>query len=260
MSEACGDRPAGSDAALAGWKVAVLADFARWLEDLDEAKDLDTADGEDGGPLAGLDPGCDLHTLLTEMAALRQEVRLQTREQARALRHVEGEREALAAAVARLDEQAMALQREREAARQEQAGTRALLEDAGRRSYQAGVRDGLVPMLDVRDALERGRRATARVAGRRRWLRPVGLEEVTAGYEMALARFDRALTALGVAPVPRVGAAFDPRTMVAAAVRHEPGVADGVVVEVLCTGFVGEGEQVLRPAQVVVNRTAAEPT
>lgn len=65
---------------------------------------------------------------------------------------------------------------------------------------------------------------------------------------------DQALRVLAGLGYPRrddVGAAFDPARHDAVAVRSDPDVATGTVIDVVRPGY-GDGEHVLRPAQVVV--------
>ena len=202
---------------MADWKEAVLADFAAWLAQLD---DVALATGE---PAAGEVPvplaGSDLHAVYSELASLRQEVRLQNREQARALRLAERDREG----------QQEAMQRSAE-------------------------RDCLTPMLEVRDALVRGREGVGSVARARRWRRPRGIEDVARGYDMALERFDRALAAVGVTPVATVGEPFNARTMLSVQALADSGSQEGTVIEELRSGFAHANGAVLRLAEVVVNR------
>jgi molecular chaperone GrpE len=70
---------------------------------------------------------------------------------------------------------------------------------------------------------------------------------------MAIQRFDRVLSQAGVQVIPTVGRGFDAQTMRAVETRQVAGVADGVVMEEFLSGFV-RGDEVLRPAEVVVNR------
>lgn len=205
-----------------GWKAAVLADFGAWLDELDDDPQPTGEPAHDRAPAALAGP--DLHALYSELASLRQELRLQTREQARSLRQ----------------------------AQEERAGQ---LEEA-RRGATRGL---LMPMLEVRDALVRGL-AAADLAASRRWLRMRGAQEVAAGYAMALERFDRALHGAGVRQVATVGEPFDARTMVAVQARRDSTAADGTVVEELRPGFVAEDGAVLRAAEVVVRRPRPRQT
>ena len=211
------------------WKQDVLEDFRQWLDAFEEAPP------EDGEP----EPAeCDLHDLFAEFAALRQEVRLQNREQSRAGREL-----AKAAAVY---ETAAGLAQRREE-------DLAALEIRVSRSAEDRC---LRAVLEVRDALVRGREAAVTLRDRPRGLfrRPSrGTAGVAEGYELALRRFDRTLSGFGVRPVQTVGHPFDSRTMHAVEARRVESVEDGTVVEELRSGFVRDGE-VLRLADVAVSR------
>ena len=233
------------------WKERALEDFRRWLDELEEIPP-----GAEGEP-----PSCDLHDLFSELAALRQEVRLQNREQSRAGRE-------LASAAARYD----AIDRTTRRRDEE-------LDALERRVARAAEDRCLLSVLDLRDALVRGREAARRLrkAGKKagktaakktaakktgrkkalprkpfRRLQPA-IAGVVDGYELALRRCDRALARFGVHGVPAVGARFDARTMHAVETRRVADREDGVVVDELVSGFVRDGE-VLRLAEVAVNR------
>ena len=214
------------------WKQDALEDFRQWLDAFEEESP------EDGEP----EPAeCDLHDLFAEFAALRQEVRLQNREQSRAGREL-----AKAAAVYETAA-AVAQRREEDLAALEIRVSRA----AEDRCLRA--------VLEVRDALVRGREAAVALRDRPRGLfqrPPQGIAGVAEGYELALRRFDRMLSGFGVRPVQTAGHPFDSRTMHAVEARRVEGVEDGTVVEELRSGFVRDGE-VLRLADVAVNRRRA---
>ena len=228
------------------WKERALEDFRRWLDELEEIPP-----GAEGEP-----PSCDLHDLFSELAALRQEVRLQNREQSRAGRE-------LASAAARYD----AIDRTTRRRDEE-------LDALERRVARAAEDRCLLSVLDLRDALVRGREAARRLRkagkkagktlgkkpGRKRALRrkpfrrlQPAIAGVVDGYELALRRCDRTLARFGVLGVPAVGARFDARTMHAVETRRVAYREDGVVVDELVSGFVRDGE-VLRLAEVAVNR------
>ena len=233
----------------ADWKQQALEEFRQWLDELAVAPP--EAEQE---PDQGAVP-CDLRDLFAELAALRQEVRLQNREQSRAGRE-------LASAAARYDE----ANRVVEARDQELAA----FED---RVARAAENRCLLPVLDLRDALVRGRDAAARLRkagnkdnkgnkgnkgprkGARKLLRRMqpGIAGVIEGYELAIRRCDRMLAQFGVHAVPTVGARFDARTMHAVDTRRVKQQAEGVVVEEYIGGFVRDGA-VLRLAEVAVNR------
>ncbi len=204
----------------------------KWLdavnEESAEQREADTAD-------------CDLRDLFAEFAALRQEIRLQNREQARAGRE-------LAAAAERYDA----------AARREERGAETLAALERRVSRTAEDRC-LLETLEVRDALARGRDAAIRLRDRPRLFGrpPRGAAGVVEGYELALGRFDRMLSRFDVQPVQTVGRPFDGRVMHAVEARRVDRVGDGVVVEELRSGFVRR-DDVLRLADVAVNRRHEE--
>ena len=135
-----------------------------------------------------------------------------------------------------------------------------------RRVSRAAEDRCLLSVLDLRDALVRGREAARRLrkegkkAGRKktlprkpfRRLQPA-IAGVVDGYELALRRCDRTLSRFGVRGVTAVGGRFDARTMHAVETRRVADREDGVVVDEFVSGFVRDGE-VLRLAEVAVNR------
>lgn len=219
------------------WKLQVIEDFARWLARVpDHLVDLDEAQAGHEETSGGVDQ----HAFYSELAALRQEIRLQNREQARRSRELQKAGEACNASIELLKSRSEEL---------------AAFEERIR--WKAELRC-LLPFLEIRDALERGRNAAAAVARADGWWRRpgVGIEGIVQGYELALERFDRALNLLGVQRIPTVGHRFDPHTMTAVEARCLPEAEAGAVIEEFLSGFVREGE-VIRAAEVVVNRSPA---
>ena len=214
------------------WKQQVIDDFRQWLDAAGEEP------AEHGEPDAG---ECDLRDLFAEFAALRQEIRLQNREQARAGRE-------LAAAAERYDTATRRAERcdERLAAFEQRVSRTA--EDRC-----------LLETLEVRDALVRGRDAAVRLRDRPRLFTrpPRGAAGVVEGYELAISRFDRMLSRFDVRPVQTVGRPFDSRVMHAVEARRVDRIGDGVVVEELRSGFVRH-DGLLRLADVAVNRRHEE--
>lgn len=215
------------------WKQQMLEDFSTWLAALPDEVSPEGLTAQAQLPT----PGVDLHTLFAEFAALRQEIRLQNREQAKTSRDLE-----------RLS----AEYKEVMALFQSRSRELATLEERMRKVAQ---RQCLLPFLDIRDALVRGREACAEMARPRGLFRrrPWGLTSVLEGYEMAIRRFDRALAMLGVLQVKTVGELFDPTRMRAVDSRKFPGVDQGTVLEEHLSGFVQEDE-VIRLAEVVVSQ------
>ncbi len=210
------------------WKRRVLEDFGHWLDGLEE-------DAGDGG--AGMAPEPDLRDLFAELAALRQEVRLQNREQSKAGRE-------LALAAARYDGAAALMKRREEDLAAFEAR---VCREAENRCLRS--------VLDVRDALARGLEAANAMRERPGLFRrlPRGIRGVAEGYEVALRRFDRMLAGFGVERLRTAGRPFDARTMHAAEVCRVAGLGNGMVVEELLGGYTRDGD-ILRLAEVAVNR------
>ena len=210
------------------WKQQVLADFGQWLdewtEDSSEVKAEETTE-------------CDLRDLFAEMAALRQETRLQNREQAKVGREL-AKATALYGMVADWTQH-----REEDLASFEKRVSRAAEDRC------------LRPFLGVRDALVRGQAAAVQLHRRPRLFRrsSPGTAGMVQGYELALRRVDRMLAQFGVQLLQTVGQPFDTRTMRAVEVRRVAQLGDKVVVEEFLSGFT-RGSEVLRLAEVAVNR------
>jgi molecular chaperone GrpE (heat shock protein) len=214
---------------LAGWKQRALMDFRLWIADLPEDP-----------PVEGRTdlPSPDLFTLLSEFAALRQEIQMQNREQNRTLRELDG--------IRNVSREAVELFREKSRA----------LETLEERIRGASEKRALRPFLDVRDALERGLAAARSAAGARGggWFRSASpdMSGVVEGYEMALRRCDRALVQADIRPVAAPGDPFDPKRMRAVGTQPGPEADRGKVAAVQLTGFV-RGDEVIRTAEVVVS-------
>lgn len=208
------------------WKQQAMEDFGAWLAALP-----DKQPGDEPGLEA-----CDLYTVLTEFAALRQEIKLQNRQQRTAVRDQETLAERLQAVGTQFEERLARLDR---------------LHDALRRDIEVKA---VLPFLDIRDALVRGEAAARETAGVRGfWHRPPkGIDAVVEGYAMALRRFDRSLNLLGVVPIATIDQPFDAACMRAVDKRWDAEKEPGIVVEEILGGFV-RGEEVLREAEVVVN-------
>jgi len=208
---------------------------------------LDAA--EEGAPdgIAGdeSDPGTDLHALFVELAALRTEVRTESRLVKDALDLFRGV----------VDRS----QADREAALREVERARA----AGREREAALLRPLLTELLEIRDRLAAGLAAPAApvswysriLGGRRRGA--TDADSWREGLRMTLDRLDRVLRGRGVVPLDPVGKPFDPRIARAVATAADPGRENGIVTEEIRPGFLWD-ETLLRAADVVVNKTARE--
>jgi len=208
-------------------KEQLLARFRAYLEVAGEAPE--GAD-EGGAP--------DLFTLLAEVAALKTEIKVESRQVKAALDQFRELFDLLRGSQGRLEEE---LERQREGVD---------------RQRQAAERDLLLELLDLRDrlhaGLEQGR------GYRPGWLaRRGGAGEFVAGMSegiaMSLRRLDETLLRRGVRVLTVLGRPFDAQTMHAAEVVEDPARPAGQVVGELRTGFM-QGERLLRAAEVIVNR------
>ncbi|PIE70573.1 MAG: nucleotide exchange factor GrpE [Deltaproteobacteria bacterium] len=217
----------GADMPMADWKQECLDDFTAWLSDITEPPDAAAGDLQ----------ACDLYTLLSAFAGLHQEIRLQNREQGKAIK-----------ALAQLMDDHTA------AADLFRTRTRDLADLETR--LRAGAEDQVVGLFfDVRDALVRG------VAGADEKNRACGgwfgkkkpeAGNTKDGYRLALERMDRAFAACGVAPVKTDGEPFDAERMHAMHTEKVPGTEAGIVVRTVRGGFV-KGHAVIRYADVIVS-------
>ncbi|NEV63959.1 nucleotide exchange factor GrpE [Thiorhodococcus minor] len=209
----------------------LTASFRDYLDAADDARH--------SAPDAKATP--DLFTLLAEVSALKNEVKLESRQVKTALDEFRGLFELLRDKQAQLDE--------------EQAQRRS----AERTREQQAQKDLLLELLEVRDRLEAGqlqaRRFKPGLLGRRK-AKPF-VASMAEGMVMNLRRLDESLTRRGVSHLPVVGRPFDPHTMHATGVVADPEIPVGQVVEELRKGFL-HGDTLLRPAEVVVNRAPAK--
>ncbi len=218
---------------VSGWKEKALTDFKAWLDDLPE-KSMQS----DGIPTEPVQmDACDLYTLLTEFTALRQEIKLQNREQNNAIRN-HGD------LVDNTKEYAILFKDRTQS-----------LENLEERIRMACETRTVEQFFDMRDSLMRGLEAVRaaldegvyfRRSSRRR------IEGVMEGYEMALRRFDRILIKFGITPIAGVGRPFNPAFMRAVGKRNDPKKENNIVLEEHLCGFV-KGDDVLRIAEVIVN-------
>ncbi|NEX22419.1 nucleotide exchange factor GrpE [Thiorhodococcus mannitoliphagus] len=206
---------------------------ARFRAYLDEACEADTADAD-----AASAP--DLFTLLAELSALKNEVKLESRQVKTALDEFRGLFDMLRDQQERLDEE------------------RARRRSAEHTADQHSQKELLLELLEVRDRLEAGHLQASRfrpgLLGRRK-AKPF-VASMAEGMAMNLRRLDESLARRGVKPLTVVGRPFDPHSMHATGVAADPDIPAGQVVEELRKGFLHQ-DALLRPAEVIVNRARA---
>jgi molecular chaperone GrpE len=209
-------------------KQRLVEEFRTCLEQWEEQ------DADQGEPV-------DLRTLLGEMAALKNEVRLESRQFKNALDELKNFGEALR-------EHNERLARDLDRARSEAAEGKLQTE-----------RRLLLGMLDLRDRLQAGADAAAArrpsalarlVPGETRFARAL-----SEGLTLTLQRLDELLATHRVRPIEALGQPLDPQRMRAVGVEADPEAPDGVVLREVRRGFYHGGE-LLRAADVIVNKKA----
>jgi len=218
----------------AEWKEKSVTDFKYWLADL--------PDDLPAGKSATLD-SCDLFTILSEFSSLRQEIRIQSREQQRAIKS--------------LNQFIDSYHQTTELFRVQSEGIAQLEERirlVSEKDSEKNQTKLALPFLDMRDALIRGLRASQNLSSSKSFLRPVpkGINGTIEGYEMAIRRFDRALSTVGIKAIKAVGKKFNPKYMKAIETKSVSGQEKGIVLEELVSGFICNDE-IVRTAEVVVS-------
>jgi len=187
------------------------------------------------------DPGetADLFSVLVEMAALRSEVRTESRLVKEALEQFRGVFDSLQASQA-------TLQRELDRARTET-----------RDQAQSALRPLLLDVIDLRDRLVAA--LTLSAAARPRWRDGLwrrdrsGVAAWQEGLRMTLRRLDQVLLDRRVVATQLAGLPFDPRLARAIGTAADSAVAEGTVIEEVRAGFLWD-DQVLRTAEVIVSK------
>ena len=187
------------------------------------------------------DPGetADLFSVLVEMAALRSEVRTESRLVKDALEQFRGVFDSLQASQA-------TLQRELDRARTET-----------RDQAQSALRPLLLDVIDLRDRLVAALTLSAVARPRwhdRLWRRDrSGVAAWQEGLRMTLRRFDQVLLDRRVVATQLAGLPFDPRLARAIGTAADSSVAEGTVIKEVRAGFLWD-DQVLRTAEVIVSK------
>ena len=180
----------------------------------------------------------DLFTLLSELAALKSEVRIESRQLKAALEEFrdlfDGLRRANAQLAAELEDR-----RERESVR-----------------LRGAENDLLLELVELRDRLVAGRDYAA--GYRPGWLARRGrakdfADGMIRGVKLNLQRLEEIMARRDVRPIDTLGRPFDPRFMTALASGCDPTVPANQVLEETRPGY-RRGSELLRAAEVVVNK------
>lgn len=199
------------------------------------AQATETPDPGAGEPGSAAPP--DLHTLLAEMAALKNEARLQARQARSAVEELHAFGEALR-------EHNERLQRDLEQARAAAATARAEAE-----------RGLLLGLIDLRDSLQAALAAAQPPRGWAAWFGGAArlAASLREGSALTVQRVDALLAGHRVRPIAAVGQPLDPHSMRAVAVESSAGQPAGVVLRELRPGY-RQGSELLREAEVIVNK------
>ena len=213
---------------VSNWKTAILADFAEWLKGLPETPPEPPRTREKRRGLADI---------YSEVAALRQEVVLQSRSQQKSMVGLDAARAALSELGAQLRGQ---LDAPNGALARQRADPEALAV--------------ITSFLEIRDALVRTQALAHGLVTPEGPLASPDADTASLAQtlDLILRKFDRTLEDHGVSRIDTVGIPFDPSRMSAVGTRNEPDMTDGTVVEEIRGGFL-LGDSVLRTAEVFVN-------
>ena len=189
----------------------------------------------------------DLYSLFAELVALKNEVRLESRQVKTALDEFRAVFETLQASQTQLGGE---LDRARAALPEQR---------------RAALKPLLLELVELRDRLEAGLRVLqnyrptvlGRLLGLSRRERAL-LRAITEGQDISLRRLEQMLSAQQVVALPVLGQPLDPHTMRAAEVEQRSDVGNGIVTEELRKGYLWQGE-LLRLAEVKVNRRPEPP-
>lgn len=213
------------------WKEKSLQDFRLWLSDIPE----------NNAEISHYNETCDLYTLLSEFTGLRQEIRLQNREQLKSVKAVNSFADSF-------QESFRIIKQNSKEIKDLKSG---LAKDAETKV--------LSNFFDLKDSLLRGLSSVKKTRKNKGFLGrgKAELDLIIEGYEIAVRKFDRVMEFSGVTSVETIGEKFDPKTMKAVSISEDyKSVKDlknksGFVIEQVSAGFLKENE-VLKYAEVVV--------
>lgn len=209
-------------------KEQLVQRFRDYLEAVEEPQDDDT---ELETP--------DLYSLFSELAALKTEVRLESRQ-------VKSSLELFRELLDELQGHKRHLESELERDRRDR-----------QQAHIQAQRDLLLGIIELRDRIEAGLRGVSRyrpgllVRADRRNAR--FLNSLSEGQEITLRRLDGLLNQHRVQAIEAIGSTLDPQCMRVHSVQHQPQYENGQVVEEISKGY-RRGEDILRVAEVIVNK------
>ncbi|WP_133718085.1 nucleotide exchange factor GrpE [Methylocaldum gracile] len=184
----------------------------------------------------------DLFTLFSELAALRTEVRTESRQFRTALDTVGEAHEWLRDSQSNLNQTLERFQGEFSTLR------------------RSALRSALLDLLDVHDRLSAGLNALRNYRPVNGWFRIKSrpedrrfIESIREGQGMSLRRLEEILARHEVRPLEVMGLPVDPHTMTVLELDRQPDLENGIVTAELRKGFLW-GDEVLRLAEVRANK------
>lgn len=201
-------------------------------------------DGIDDLPETALDPGSpetDLYSVFVELAAVRNEVRTESRLVKEALDQFRGVFGTLQSSHATLQQELLRAQGE------------------VREKSQAVLRPLLSDLLELRDRLDAALQQPVAPPQRSwldRWRQPPRAqpEPWREGIGIMARRLDRILSDRRVSRLELIGRLFDPRTARAVGTRQDERFGPGIIVEEVRAGYLWD-DDLLRTAEVIVSKT-----
>lgn len=214
-------------------KETLLDRFRCYLDSIEEAPEEPDAAGAEA----------DLFTVFVELAAVRNEVRTESRLVKEALDQFRGVFATLQSSHATLEQELTRVQSE------------------ARERGRALLRPLLLELLDLRDRLAAGLQPPAVPPSRwfERWRRQQQAEPDSwrEGLGITLRRLDRILAERRVVRIEMTGRRFDPRMGRVVGTTQDTTIGSGIVMEEVSAGFQWDDE-VLRVAEVIVNKVGPE--
>ncbi|MBL8402852.1 nucleotide exchange factor GrpE [Accumulibacter sp.] len=228
-------------------RARLVDDFRAVLERAARQCECEPAGEPDDQAAGDTETSVDLATLLSEMAVLKSELRLQSRQFKNTLDELRGFGNDLR-------QHGERLQRDLERAREQAASIQGQTE-----------RQFLLALLDLRDRLQSGVDAAGKppssfltrlVPGPTRFA-----ASLAEGQRLTLQRLDDLLASHRVRPLPVLGEILDPQRMRVVGVEaasSSSSVPDGTILREVRRGFLHNGE-LLRVAEVIVSKKATNP-
>ncbi|MCF6356084.1 MAG: nucleotide exchange factor GrpE [Candidatus Polarisedimenticolaceae bacterium] len=181
----------------------------------------------------------DLYSLFTELAALKTEVKIESRQVKSAIEEFQTVTELLRDNNQQLSNELTSRRREEKA------------------EQQSIERPLLLELLELRDRIEAGAAAAAAYPpGLWAWLRGRGKRHVASlqeGMDITLRRLDNLLTRYQVTKIETQNRPLDPYCMQAIETENRPNQEEGIVLSEQRKGYLHQGA-LLRQAEVVVNK------